>query len=230
MILINIKYSPWNIENIKTYNKKQVGAATFLTLSLTTGSKHLGTEDSSVFHFKWVFAPRMRQHCVIFTYSCFFGWQSCNTYLSMVSVLTASDFVMFRSPCTDFHDSIMSVFYAVLPEGPEITGTDFCFSHQIFTSTHHNVPHVGHITLQSVWLRTFPLMVESFFILKCIKKKEQNEAKNKQMNINRTEQMHQCCLSTACLLKVELNLRKARLAHSTALRVQLIFYRSAWNK
>lgn len=155
----------------------------------------------------------------------------------MVSVLTASDFVMFRSLCTDFHDSIMPIFYAVLPEGAEITGTDFCSSrlhtaftllaymcflryrvsllivlscctalwwklellfiiyaafleniyfapvhvlnahhptvqnfHKIFTSKHHNVPHVGHITLQSVWLRTFPLMAESFFILKCIKK------------------------------------------------------------
>lgn len=66
--------------------------------------------------------------------------------------------------------------------------------HKIFTSKHHNVPHVGHITLQSVWLRTFPLMAESFFILKCIKKKEQNEPKNKQININRgrSEHMHQC--------------------------------------
>lgn len=51
--------------------------------------------------------------------------------------------------------------------------------------------------------------------------------KNKQININRTEQMHQCCLSTACLLKVKLNLRKARLTHTTALRFQLNFYRSA---
>lgn len=149
----------------------------------------------------------------------------------------------------------MPIFYAVLPEGAEITGTDFCSSrlhtaftllaymcflryvlscctalwwklellfiiyaafleniyfapvlvlnahhptvqnfHKIFTSKHHNVPHVGHITLQSVWLRTFPLMAESFFILKCIKKKEQNEPKNKQININRgrSEHMHQC--------------------------------------
>lgn len=184
----------------------------------------------------------------------------------------------------------MPIFYAVLPEGAEITGTDFCSSrlhtaftllaymcflryvlscctalwwklellfiiyaafleniyfapvhvlnahhptvqnfHKIFTSKHHNVPHVGHITLQSVWLRTFRLMAESFFILKCIKKKEQNEPKNEQININRAEQMHQCCLSTACLLKVKLNLRKARLTHTTALRFQLNFYRSAWD-
>lgn len=156
----------------------------------------------------------------------------------MVSVLTASDLVMFRSLCTYFHDSIVPIFYAVLPEGAEITGTDFCSSplhtaftllaymcflryrvsllivlscctalwwklellfiiyaafleniyfapvhvlnahhpvqnfHKIFTSKHHNVPHVGHITLQSVWLRTFPLMAESFFYTEMYKKRK----------------------------------------------------------
>lgn len=49
--------------------------------------------------------------------------------------------------------------------------------HKIFTSKHHNVPHVGHITLQSVWLRTFPLMAESFFYTEMYKKERTKRTK-----------------------------------------------------
>lgn len=34
---------------------------------------------------------------------------------------------VFLSPCCDFHDSIMAVFKAVPPEGPEIAGSQYRF-------------------------------------------------------------------------------------------------------